>query len=285
MRSIKKVIAVWKYQTIFQTYNSKTLIVLLMLFLYIRCYTEPIMNFAREYDVNISPYLFPYFMNDWVIPLIISLGFLVLICDVPYIKKGYLFLVARTGKICWAIGQTLFLLTYSILYTITIYSFTVINTIPRIEWNSEWGKAIMTLVRTDASIEFQTLSLSTRIAENYTAPDALLKTILLCALLFWFIGMAVFVFNYLFKNHLGVFIGVVVIFLDLAVYNLFDPIFYKYSPVSLTKLSLIDGSELWSPTFAYAFGTMLLCSVLFLFVIILSLRIKRGIVLNDRRES
>ena len=64
----------------------------------------------------------------------------------------------------------------------------------------EWGKIIMSLVRTDASVQFQTMELSPYVAENYSAIEALQKTALLSVLFFWGIGMLVFAFNYAFQK-------------------------------------------------------------------------------------
>lgn len=285
MGNIRKIISVWKYQLYFQICDTKTALLFFLLFFYIRSYTEPIVYFSKSVNVNITPFLFPLFMNDWVFPIIISLFFLVLVCDAPFIKKGYLFLIARTGKLCWAIGQSLFLLTYSALYSVMICILIILNMISRIEWKMEWGKVILTLVRTDASKQFQTLDLSATVVENYSALEALMKTLLLSTLLFWFIGMVIFMFNYIFKNHMGIIVATIFIFFDLAINNIFYSGYYKYSPVSLMKLSVVTGVNSWNPTFAYAVSAMIIGSISFLLIIMIYAKWKKGIYLEDRRQG
>ena len=77
---------------------------------------------------------------------------------------------------------------------------TILYILPYISWEMEWGKIIMSLVRTDASVQFQTMELSPYVAENYSAIEALQKTALLSVLFFWGIGMLVFAFNYAFQK-------------------------------------------------------------------------------------
>ena len=144
MGNIRKIMAVMKYQIGNHTADVKTFVILIMLFFYIRAYTAPIADFAKAVKVGIAPYLFPLFMNDWIFPIVVSLGFLVLVCDAPFIKKGYLFLVARSGKICCAFGQSLFLLLYAMAYAFIVCCFTIVNIIPHLEFSMGWGKAIMT---------------------------------------------------------------------------------------------------------------------------------------------
>lgn len=285
MGNIRKIMAVMKYQIGNHSADVKTFVILIMLFFYIRAYTAPIADFAKAVKVGIAPYLFPLFMNDWIFPIVVSLGFLVLVCDAPFIKKGYLFLVARSGKICWVFGQSLFLLLYAMVYAFIVCCFTIVNIIPHLELSMGWGKAIMTLVRTDASSQFHVNPLSAAVAENYSPIEALLKTFLLSVLLFWLIGMIIFVLNYMFKNHVGVMAATIIIFFDLAIYNFFDPVYYKYSPVSLMKLSVVTGVNSWNPTFIYAVCAMVISSIIFIILILTHMKIKKGIHLNDRREN
>lgn len=285
MGNIRKVFAVLKYQVCNHVSDVKTIIVLLLIFFYVRAYTNPIVDFLQAMKIGITPYLFSLFMNDWMFPIVASLGFLVLVCDAPFIKKGYLFLIARSGKVCWAFGQSLFLLLNAFTYTIVLYGFTVINVITHLEFSTKWGKAIMTLVRTDASTQFHVNTMSPVVAENYSPIEATIKTILMAILLFWFIGMIIFVLNYIYENHVGIMVATVIIFFDLAIYNFFDSIYYKYSPVSLMKLSVVTGVNSWNPTFGYAVSAMLICCIMLIVLILLYMKNKKGIQLMDRRES
>ena len=287
MESIKKIVAVWKYQMRLQVWNSKTLFVFILLFFYLRGYTEPIVEFSDAVGVKITPFLFPLFMNDWIIPIIVSLGFLVLICDAPFVKRGYLFLISRTGKACWLIGEGLFLLSFAVFYTFGIYVLTLLNTLPMLSFDAEWGKIIMSLVRTNASEKFHTIAFDAAIVENFLAVEALTKTMILCVLLFWTFGMLVFSLNYFLKNSMGVVAGVIVTFWDLAIYNLFDDFaLRRYSPVSLMKLTNTVGESMWNITYSEAIGTFIIGIVILFISIFVYAKCNKGIYLdNGRREG
>ena len=69
MKNIRKIYAVWKFQMISKIINIKTLIIFLIMFLYIRAYEEPIMDFLKAVGIGIEPYLYPILMNDIVFPI------------------------------------------------------------------------------------------------------------------------------------------------------------------------------------------------------------------------
>lgn len=286
MGSIRKIKAVWKYQTTLQIFDTKVLLVFILLFLYVRNYTEPIVEFSKSVHVGISPYLFTLFMNDMMFPIIVALGYLLLICNAPFLNKGYLFLVARTGKLYWVIGEACFLLTYAVFYVFMLIGLTLANILPHISWETEWGKIIMSLVRTDASVQFQTMELSPYVVENYPAIEALQKTVLLSVLFFWGIGMLVFTFNYVFQNFFGVVLAVGIIFFDLGIYNLFSSsVWYRFSPMSLMKLSIVSGVNVWNPTYEYAVIALSVLGCIFLCIIFVAAKFRKTIGVNDRRGN
>ena len=284
MKNIRKIYAVWKFQMISKIINIKTLIIFLIMFLYIRAYEEPIMDFLKAVGIGIEPYLYPILMNDIVFPIIILLGYLILVCDAPFIGNGYLFLVARCGKKSWIIGESLFMLSYSALYTLSMYVFTIINFGTKIEFGTSWGKAILTLTRTDAAQQFGIHDFNQTVVENYMPIEATAKTIFLCTLLLWFIGMLVFALNYLLKNQVGVLLAAMIIFGDLAIYNFFSDSLYRFSPVSLMKLSVITGVNQWNPTFLYATSVLIGGSLILMAIEMVSAKFTKGKSIDNRRQ-
>lgn len=285
MANIKKFFWVWKYQTTLLLQSKKFYLVVIMLFFFIRSNLEPVRHFSNTVGISVSPYTFAILMNGMLFPVIVLIGFLFLICDAPFIQQGYLFLVARSGKMMWGIGECLFLFTTSFFYAMIIYLFSVINLAPHIEWGSEWGKAILTLMRTNAYDKFNIYDWNPVVVNNYTALEANLKTFLLLLLLLWGISLLLFGINYICKNHFGIVLGILIIFFDLALYNLFSVQYYKFSLVSLMKLSVITGVDRWSPTFLYAVLFLGGVCVIGMGLIILMLKLKKGIRLEDRRKQ
>ena len=73
-----------------------------------------------------------------------------------------------------------------------MYVFTIINFGTKIEFGTSWGKAILTLTRTDAAQQFGIHDFNQTVVENYMPIEATAKTIFLCTLLFvvyWNVGI------------------------------------------------------------------------------------------------
>ena len=111
--------------------------------------------------------------------------------------------------------------------------------------------------------------------------EATAKTIFLCTLLLWFIGMLVFALNYLLKNQVGVLLAAMIIFGDLAIYNFFSDSLYRFSPVSLMKLSVITGVN---PTFLYATSVLIGGSLILMAIVMVSAKFTKGISIDNRRQ-
>lgn len=88
MANIKKIFMVWKYQTTLLLQGKKFYLVVIMLFLFIRSNLEPIRYFSQTVGIGITPYTFAILMNGMLFPALVLIGFLVLICDAPFIQKA-----------------------------------------------------------------------------------------------------------------------------------------------------------------------------------------------------
>lgn len=191
MKNIRKIFMIWKYQTITNFFEVKLLTTLIMIFVYIQAYEEPYCNFLKAMSISSKPYLFAIFMNDPIFPIIILLGYILIICDAPFITNGYLFLVARSGKVCWIIGEVVYMLTNAVTYTLVVFLMTIINILPHIEFGTDWGKAILTIARTDATQYFDIQEFNQVVVEKYTAIEATVKTLILLIMLLWLLGMLI----------------------------------------------------------------------------------------------
>ena len=285
MANIKKISAISRYQMIVQFGSAKNIVILVMLFFYIRGLMEPVNNFLNAVNIGISPYIFPVIMSDYFVAVVILICYLVLICDAPFISRGYLFVVSRSGKKCWAVGESIFLLIQSVVYTIIVLLFLFINLIPNFSFEKDWGKAIRTLSATNAGEQFNIYpSFSEKVVNNFTASDAMIKSIAICILGFWCIGLIVFILNYITKSYLGIFMGMVIIFLDIVIYNFLNLNWVKYSPASLMKLSTLTGLG-GQPTYLYGISMFAIADVMLIAILLIRVTLKRGLEIDDRRNK
>lgn len=285
MTNIRKTFAISRYQMAVQFRSTKNIAILLLLFFYIRGLMEPVKNFLNAVHTGISPYIFPLMMSDYFVAVVILICYLVLVCDAPFISRGYLFIVSRSGKKCWAFGESIFLLVQSVVYTAVVLLFFLINLIPDICLENDWGKAIRTLAATNAGEQFQIYpSFSEKVINNFAAPEAVIKSVIICVLGFWCIGLVVFLLNYITKSYLGIFMGLILIFLDIIIYNFLNPKWIKYSPASLMKLSTLTGIG-GRPTYLYGICVFVIINVVLIAVLLIRVTLKRGLEINDRRNK
>ena len=79
-------------------------------------------------------------------------------------------------------------------------------------------------------------------------------------------------------------LAAMIIFGDLAIYNFFSDSLYRFSPVSLMKLSVITGVNQWNPTFLYATRVLIGGSLILMAIVMVSAKFTKGISIDNRRQ-
>ena len=147
-----------------------------------------------------------------------------------------------------------------------------------------WGKAILTLTRTDAAQQFGIHDFNQTVVENYMPIEATAKTnffMYITFVVYWNVGIC---FELSVKNQVGVLLAAMIIFGDLAIYNFFSDSLYRFSPVSLMKLSVITGVNQWNPTFLYATSVLIGGSLILMAIVMVSAKFTKGISIDNRRQ-
>ena len=101
-------------------------------------------DYAASLERSISPWILPFIpcMGSSFLP--IMLGFVLLVSDAPFRTKQQRFVIQRTGKRTWMVGQLLYILAISIGFTILIWILSWIWILPHMEWNRDWGSVLKT---------------------------------------------------------------------------------------------------------------------------------------------
>lgn len=239
---IKSVMCICKYQMEIQYKDLRTRAVFLMLFLYMGGLLSPLRDFSKMIDQGISLWLFPVFTNDMVCSMILFCFWCILVCDTPFRNKGYLYYVGRTGKLIWMFGQLLFLLVFSAIYMFSIQIFSMILSLPHLIFTAEWGKTLGTLAYTDASLSFpMPFSLPGSLMSAMSPLEATVYSMLLAWMAAFLLGTVILAINYIGKTTIGAVCAIALVLFDITVNNVLDWIWLRYSPVSLTRLSLLMG--------------------------------------------
>lgn len=277
LKMFLKAIKVCKCQVKIQMGNPKTMVVLLLMFLYIRGIVMPIVQFSINLQENVNQWIFPVLMSDKVFPVIFIIGFIFLICDAPFINGSYLHIIKSAGKRAWVIGEVLFVVAAAFLYILFNVAFIFINEIPHftIAGSQDWGKVIGTLTYTNAGEAYHMLfSCEPGVVGKYLPGEAMLKVSVLTGSTLILLGILIFLFNYMCEQGVGTMVAIGVTVLDITIYNFLPFAVRQFSPVSLCRLSLLYG-ESWQEKHAYIFlGSLILLEIV---VCLLYVEKKKGI--------
>lgn len=248
---IKKNFNIIKCDMIGMTSNHKVYLCLIILMLFLYDNFEPIFKFAKEVGYRVTPYLLPFDFTHPFMRIVIFSSVLLVFSDAPFLTDFQVFMLSRSGKKCWYIAQMIYLALGSIMLTVFIAVFPVVINLSVIVFKSGWGKVIKTLAVNADVIH----PVSYKVVEYYQVGRVMVYTFTMCVLLFFFIGMVLFLCNTALKNKgIGVFIITAFILID-WINNLINANvgLLWLSPFSWVDISAMAYSrEKWYPSSGYA---------------------------------
>lgn len=216
------------------------LFILIAIFLWVTL--APIKEAAYSLGYAINPFILPFIISSEGNQLIFSLGLLFLFSDAPFINESQIFVIQRTGRRAWVLGQIFYVVIAAAFYLTFIVTLSLLILMPVATLNADgWGKMVSTLAYTDTGQTFRiTFSVAPKIIESCSPIQALLMQIVFEQLSFSIIGLLVFFVSLAASNKLGIFAGGVVCLLDLLIVNTLTPSFLWVSPLSMARLSVFD---------------------------------------------
>lgn len=232
----------------------------------------PIRSFCQETGYAIHPYVFPFFLAEPYSLLMVLLGFILLLCDAPFIEEGHPYLIMRSGRTIWTWGQLVYISLASLTYFTIVFFLTVLSLLPRLTFDSGWGKVINTLTQSTSSWYHIPIPFDGSIAASLEPFQAIILELFLCWLLGTTLGFLMFIVNMYIGRNGGPIIASI-----LSVFPLFirrsDWWLHYVSPASWVSLSVIDlsGSTTF-PSFGYAVTGLTVLIVLFASIAISSMR-------------
>lgn len=259
--------------------DIKIYVLFILIFVFSIWNLSELYEYSKVVGIGVSPWFFPHLLTVPVTVPIFSCFAMLLFSNAPFIDRHMPFILVRTGRITWVLGQLLYIFFASLLYTVTNYLITVIAFIPRIDFTSDWGKIIRTLALNPASamekgIE-KTVNIQNGIVSTFSAIEATLISLGLFFLVTFFIGIVIFSLNLMIGKMSGliaigilVFISYFSIFVGRLTIGL--KVFY-FSPLSWTSLQYVDwyGSG-EAPSFLYVVVFLLGTSLILCFLSIVS---------------
>jgi hypothetical protein len=145
-----KIIAITKYSFNKWNSNPRVRIIPIILFLFLYSLTSGFRDLCINNHVDAIPALFPIIMANIYYSMIIMLCLILLFCDAPFTEQNEPYVIIRSGKAHWFIGQVFYIILSSAIFVIYIFIVLLICTLPRMVFSDEWGKVYYTLAFTNA---------------------------------------------------------------------------------------------------------------------------------------
>lgn len=272
MCNVRKVFRVFIAQFRQEIFSSRTIVIFLIMGIYIYSILEPISAMVDEIGIYAAPTAFVHIMNDYICQIILTIGIVFLYSTAPFRRDSFSYIVYRSGQRNWECGNILYMLSLSFIYTLFILLFSIIVLIGRQDFNIQgWGKIWGTIARTNVSAQFGIkLNVSDYLLGKYEPELAMPVTFFLVWSCYFFIGLAMYLFNLHIKRGSGIVFAGICVFFDTMVYNSWTPWAYRISPLSLAKLTTFTGyHQHYGLTLAYAgifmmVGILIMCFIIFI---------------------
>lgn len=233
--------------------NPRIYILNALLIILIWNYISPILNFSKQMGYRVTPWIFPFIADFQYTQMFMMFGIVLLFCDAPFMNDGQPYVLIRSGRIHWVIGQILYIMLGTAIYFLFLAFISILVVGPNIFFSSSWGKILGTLAQTNAGQNVQ-IPISYRMQLLYTPIQAFGLSLLLNWCAGTILGLTIFVINMYFNRAIGSIIASSIVLMDIAICNNFSFYLYHFSPVSLARLTILDPSGMSiSPTNLYAY--------------------------------
>lgn len=259
--------------------NSRIYIAFVIVFLFTLIYTKGLWLVADNVGEKLSIYIFPFLTTYRYMKIIYLFPLLLLFCDAPFVDANQQFVMIRSSRLSWGIGQMLYIICGSFFYALFMLLSSIVVNIGHIQMGASWGKSLIlagtTNICSTLGIQYDTVQISSIIVKYYTPAQAMLWSFLFLWMICIILGLIIYDFNILFQSNIvGLFAAGFLILFTAVVDGIQQLIWY--SPVSWSSLNNIDVAKTTSLPGIYF--------VLFVYIgAILALLIAGAVLSRSRR--
>ncbi len=233
--------------------NPRIYVIISLLFTIIYHFVTPLITICYNTGYRVTPWIFPFLIDNVAFQILIMLGIILLFCDAPFENQMQAYFLIRCNRVQWAIGQIMYIFISSLFYLLIVNIFIMIVLMQVIYISPEWGKVLSTMAQTNLSYMVRVFHVSSKIISSYTPLGAFFISFFLEWCCCIFIGLVIYIFNSIFNRFIGIIIASSMVLFDILIYAGLRSFTYHFSPISLPKLSILDTKGLSDyPTLEYA---------------------------------
>lgn len=256
------------------TCNPRMYVILSLMIILIWNYINPFIGASKAIGYRVTPWLFPHLVNSYWIQRLMLLGLILLFCDAPFIDNTQPYMIIRSNKTSWALGQIFYIIMASAIYFAILAILSIILILPVIYISSSWGKILTTFANTDAGYMFGIDYISYNIISTFKPFQSMITAFIIEWSIGVLLGLIIFSGNMYFKRGVGSIIAIAIVLFDTFIG--FGSFYVaKFSPVTFARLGMIDISGLSpKPNPQYICIFMIISITIFIILSILSVRKK-----------
>lgn len=254
---------------------SRVLITFFLMGLFSFSLIHPLLNIAQKLGIRVSPFAYPLVSNNPVTRLAMLSPALVLALGTSLRKETHALMLQKFTKGAVMGGSILYMMAAVLFFQLLFIFFSIIWLLPVTSWALEWGSGWRLLADPNTSAGFHRVFLpNALLMDNATAMGACTIAFLMdgaMLLLIWLILEIGSIRGY---AQLGPLAAMIILVMDMALYNTYPVAFRKISPVSLSMLSTYYGEMERASGITMGYGLTFLAALmmLVLFLYFFSLR-------------
>ena len=223
--------------------NRRIWMLIILSILSVHLYTRGLWDICSYVGEPMSPWIFPflfifrYMKIEFMIPLVF------IFCDAPFVDSNQMYVMLRTDRTTWGIGQVLYIFAGSFFYMFVLMMSTIVLNIGHIKWDNTWGNVLglagTSTVQTVLGHATDTVKVLGIVIKYFTPVQAMFFSALLMWLSFVLTGLIIYVFNIITGTK---FIGVCVASFFIIFTAVADgkSMITRVSPMSWNSLNNID---------------------------------------------
>ncbi|GKU77281.1 hypothetical protein [Paenibacillus sp. L3-i20] len=250
-----------------------------------------ISDYASAVGIHVTPWVFPFLFTMPVVFTIYGGLTALLYCDAPFVDTHTPFLIVRTSRLNWMMGQLLYIVLSGFVYTSFFALTSMAALVPNLQFSAGWGMVLKTLAYDPSSPDRYGITAFLEVGGPMMSMFSSIEAMLISFGLFWlvtvFIGVLIFCFNVV----IGRFSGLVAagVFTGIGYFSVYvgkisyGNIIYYLSPLNWISMSYLDWGytgKMPTPTYAISIliGAILLMSIVSIFVFC-----KKDLRIQERR--
>ncbi|MBQ3865119.1 MAG: hypothetical protein II781_04705 [Clostridia bacterium] len=199
--------------------------------------TKGLSGICAYTGVKSSPWIFPFLYAPYYNKLLFFFPLVLIFSNAPFIDRNQLYVLIRSGRVPWCLGQMLYIVLASALYFLFILLFSVVLNLDCMTFTGEWGKLLNTLANTSLEADFQLgFDPIKNVVDLFSPGNAVWFTFLHSWVSGILLGFLVFLFNLKIKGGGTFFASLLLVFSAIAAKQ---PRLLKFSPVSWSTLNAL----------------------------------------------